>query len=64
MLTWGRAMSGYWATGRLKIDSTPAIMMTMATTQAKIGRSIKKRDSMGPVLIAPRRWKIRQIRKP
>ena len=37
-------MVGYWAIGRLRIASTPASMMMMAMTQAKIGRSMKKRD--------------------
>src|SRR6185437_16628310 len=44
MLICGGAMSGYWATGRKAIDSAPASMITMAMTQAKIGRSMKKRD--------------------
>src|SRR5947208_1973660 len=44
MLTCGGAMSGYWATGRKAIDRAPASMITMAMTQAKIGRSMKKRD--------------------
>jgi hypothetical protein len=43
--TWGRAMSGYWAIGRLRMAS-PASMMTIATTHAKMGRSMKKRESM------------------
>ena len=39
----GSAMVGYCDTGRLVMDKAPASMMTMATTHAKIGRSIKKR---------------------
>src|SRR5260370_731143 len=45
-------MSGYCAMGRPVMASAPASMMTMATTQAKIGRSMKKRDSMAEVLAA------------
>src|SRR5215472_15196328 len=44
MLICGGAMSGYWATGRKAIERAPASMITMAMTQAKIGRSMKKRD--------------------
>ena len=45
--TEGGAMLGYWATGRLKIDKVPASITMMAMTQAKIGRSMKKRDMAG-----------------
>ena len=38
-------MVGYCAIGRERIASTPASMMTMAMTIAKIGRSMKKRDT-------------------
>ena len=38
-------MVGYCAIGRLRAAMPPASMMTMAMTQAKIGRSMKKRDS-------------------
>jgi hypothetical protein len=31
----------------------PAIMITRATTQAKIGRSMKKRDTVAPYPPAP-----------
>ena len=47
MVTAGGAMVGYCAIGRVKIASPPANMMTMAITQAKIGRSMKKRDMAG-----------------
>src|SRR6185437_7137180 len=55
MLICGGAMSGYWATGRKAIDRAPASMITMAMTQAKIGRSMKKRDmALGPAAALPR----------
>src|SRR5882724_4920517 len=38
----GGAMLGYWAMGRVVMASTPANMTTMASTQAKMGRSMKK----------------------
>ena len=44
MFTAGGAMFGYCAIGSAVIDSAPATMMTMAITQAKTGRSMKKRD--------------------
>ena len=37
--------SGYCSTGRLRTAMPPASMITMAMTQAKTGRSMKKRDS-------------------
>src|SRR6185312_12755727 len=40
----GGAMSGYCETGRRVIDTMPNSMMISATTQAKMGRSMKKRD--------------------
>jgi len=39
-------MLGYWAIGRVRMARAPASMMTIATTHAKIGRSMKKRESM------------------
>ena len=48
MTTAGGAMAGYCETGRRRIDSAPASMMTMAMTQAKIGRSMKKRAMTDP----------------
>ncbi len=41
--TAGGAICGYIETGSARSDSRPASMMTMAITQAKIGRSMKKR---------------------
>src|SRR5690348_8670856 len=38
-------MVGYCSTGRLKAAMPPASIMTMAITQAKTGRSMKKRES-------------------
>jgi hypothetical protein len=47
-VTWietaGAAMFGYWLIGIFTSDNAPASMATMAKTQAKIGRSMKKRD--------------------
>src|SRR5258708_36307530 len=40
--TAGGAMLGYCATGRLVMDSAPAIIKMIAMTQAKTGRLIKK----------------------
>jgi hypothetical protein len=40
----GGAMLGYCDIGKPRIAITPASMITIATTHAKIGRSIKKRD--------------------
>lgn len=42
MLTAGAAMFGYWLIGSFRIDRAPASMITIAITQAKIGRLIKK----------------------
>ena len=39
-------MAGYCAMGSVNTASTPTIMMMIAMTQAKIGRSMKKRDNM------------------
>src|ERR1700674_1668692 len=41
MLMVGGAMAGYCDTGREKIDSPPASITMMPTTQAKMGRSMK-----------------------
>src|SRR6478752_7377443 len=46
-VTTGGALSGYCATGRARIAARPASTMKVAMTTAKIGRSMKKRDSMG-----------------
>src|SRR5689334_8286160 len=39
-------MFGYCCTGSTVIATRPAITMMMATTAAKIGRSMKKRENM------------------
>ena len=36
-------MLGYCSSGSVRMDIAPASMMTMAMTQAKMGRSMKKR---------------------
>src|SRR5262245_5179010 len=41
--TVGGVISGYWATGRLKTATPPASVTRMDSTEAKIGRSMKKR---------------------
>ena len=46
MLIEGGAMSGYCAIGSVMIAPMPPIMMTIASTQAKIGRPTKKREIM------------------
>jgi hypothetical protein len=40
-------MLGYCATGSRYIDTPPARQMMIATTAANIGRSMKKRESIG-----------------
>src|SRR6478752_2748399 len=40
----GGVTSGYWATGRVTRATAPARVMTMDRTEAKIGRSMKKRE--------------------
>ena len=46
MPTVGGAMAGYWRTGRPNTESPPAIIVMMAMTHAKMGRSMKKRESI------------------
>src|SRR5437588_11748838 len=41
--TVGGAISGYWATGNVNSAMLPPRVMTMDSTEAKIGRSMKKR---------------------
>ena len=41
MVTRGGAISGYCSKGSVLIDKAPASMMTMAMTQAKMGRLMK-----------------------
>ena len=45
--TWtvGGAISGYCATGKAMIDASPPIVITIDSTAAKIGRSMKNRES-------------------
>jgi len=40
----GGAIAGYCATGSVTIEIAPAIMITIAITHAKMGRSMKNRD--------------------
>src|SRR5678816_3767538 len=46
-VTTGGAISGYWPIGRTRIAARPASTRNMEMTAAKIGRSMKKRDSIG-----------------
>jgi hypothetical protein len=39
----GGAMVGYWAMGSVRTAITPASIVMMASTHAKMGRSMKKR---------------------
>src|SRR5579871_2893209 len=48
--TVGGVTSGYWAIGRLNTATAPARVMTMDSTDAKIGRSMKKREITTAVL--------------
>ena len=45
-VTWtvGGATCGYWATGKVSTDTAPASTKTIERTEAKIGRSMKKRE--------------------
>src|SRR5262249_29568676 len=47
MPTVGGAMSGYCATGRVKMAPRPPSVTAIASTQAKIGRAMKNRLSIG-----------------
>src|SRR5690606_36906447 len=44
MATAGGDTLGYWLTGKESSDSTPASMVAMASTHAKMGRLIKNLD--------------------
>src|SRR5438132_3673008 len=44
----GGVMGGNCATGNVSTATTPASVMTMDSTDAKIGRSIKKCENMSP----------------
>src|SRR3546814_10928255 len=52
----GGATFGYWLIGSLRMDRAPASITTMASTQAKIGRSMKNRD-MKALLRTPGRFR-------
>jgi hypothetical protein len=43
-LTVGGEICGNWANGSTKIEIAPANVMTMDSTAAKIGRSMKNRE--------------------
>src|SRR5580704_7208114 len=43
----GGAIVGYWAIGKVSTPTMPPSITSMARTQAKIGRSMKKRDMRG-----------------
>ena len=45
-VTWTGVIVGYCATGSCVIATRPASERMMATTAAKIGRSMKKRENM------------------
>src|SRR5437762_2995630 len=49
----GGVIGGYCASGRLTAATAPARVMTMDSTAAKIGRSIKKCENMAPPLWSP-----------
>src|SRR3954465_14088671 len=51
----GGVIRGYWATGRDSSAAAPTSVMATLSTVAKIGRSMKKRDSMavGPSGLGP-----------
>src|SRR3954452_2684674 len=49
----GGVIRGYWATGRVIRAMKPMSVMTTLSTVAKMGRSMKKRDSMALVPSAP-----------
>jgi len=73
-LTEGGAMPGYCATGRVMIASTPTPMIRIEITQAKTGRSMKKRAiarpcppdfSVSPARSHPPGWcRLRPLRVP
>src|SRR6516225_7536739 len=47
-------MSGYWAMGRVKTAMPPARVMMIDSTEAKIGRLMKKRENTAPSLLLGR----------
>src|SRR6516164_962426 len=46
-MTWivGGVICGYWARGNVNTETSPASVMTIDKTLAKIGRSMKKREN-------------------
>jgi len=48
--TVGGVISGYWATGSTKRDTMPAIVITIDSTAAKIGRSMKRNETTSLIL--------------
>src|SRR5271157_1186902 len=48
--TVGGVISGYWAMGNTHTAIPPASVMTIDSTEAKIGRWMKKRENMGEVV--------------
>src|SRR5207302_719810 len=58
--TVGGVISGYCVTGRVKTAMAPAIVMTMDSTDAKIGRLMKKLENTEPLVCpaagAPRQY--------
>ena len=42
----GGVIGGYWASGRLNAATAPARVMTIDSTEAKIGRSMKKCENI------------------
>src|SRR4051794_2368378 len=56
----GGVICGYWATGRMQAATAPARVMTMDSTEAKMGLSMKKCENMaGPPVghLAPAGWR-------
>jgi hypothetical protein len=45
-ITWGGAISGYWAIGRTRMAARPPSAMKSEMTTAKMGRSMKKRENI------------------
>ena len=56
-------MGGYCEMGRLYMARAPAIMMMMAMTQAKTGRSKKNLDNIGLLRSLRRRRRLARVRR-
>ena len=52
----GGAIGGYWETGSFTIAMAPASIIAIAMTQAKTGRSRKKRDIWDVPYLATADW--------